>query len=426
MNTPSRKSVLILFSIVLMLTLLLLNSSAGIAVGLAQAGTETPAAPAALTPEAPAFFDIVGKVSSPTLESLPEGLVASLEGYDGMAGEPVLKLEAPVDKEGAFTFEHVELVASRVYIAMVTYKDMVFSSDVIHSADVVAGDPVRAGIVIYETTSDISSLSADRVHVFFDFNTPGKLQVVEMYVISNSNGQIAMAGEGQPLFTLNLPDGASNLRVEDGGRSDLFKAEGTSLSYLGPVYPGTPPTQILFGYDLPYPDKKATVKWTPSLPVLSAIFGVPHDGVELKADLLQDAGVRDMQGSAFQLYSAENLKAGETVDLNISGAPAPGNGGIANPSAANNNLLIGAVAGIGILLILIGVILWMKRRNAASADEPARVTDTDDVQFAPETEEQLLDAIVALDDLKQGGKISPEAYQAQRHELKEKLRQVRR
>jgi hypothetical protein len=78
--------------------------------------------------------------------------------------------------------------------------------------------------------------------------------------------------------------------------------------------------------------------------------------------------------------------------------------------------LIGAGA-LGIALILAGAWIYMRDRNRPD-DESG---DEEDSEFA--TSEEVLDAIVALDDLHRARKISDEAYQKRRAELKAILKE---
>jgi hypothetical protein len=78
--------------------------------------------------------------------------------------------------------------------------------------------------------------------------------------------------------------------------------------------------------------------------------------------------------------------------------------------------LIGAGA-LGVALILAGAWLYLRDRNRAEEEDD--VEDADD-EF--ESSEDVMDAILALDDLHRARKISDEAYHKRRAELKEILK----
>jgi hypothetical protein len=83
-------------------------------------------------------------------------------------------------------------------------------------------------------------------------------------------------------------------------------------------------------------------------------------------------------------------------------------------TTSNRNLLIGAGA-LGIGLILAGGWMYLRDRNR----EEEEVAEEED-EF--ESSEDVIDAIIALDDLHRSKKISDEAYQKRRAELKESLK----
>jgi hypothetical protein len=76
--------------------------------------------------------------------------------------------------------------------------------------------------------------------------------------------------------------------------------------------------------------------------------------------------------------------------------------------------------GIGVFgaaLILAGAWLFIRDRKRKDADE---VDEEESDEF--EDPESLMDAIIALDDLHRAGKLSDEAYQQRRNELKDALK----
>jgi hypothetical protein len=86
-------------------------------------------------------------------------------------------------------------------------------------------------------------------------------------------------------------------------------------------------------------------------------------------------------------------------------------------------LLIGAGA-FGVVLILAGV--WMFLRDRSKLDEEDYEDDEDyeDEEAEFESAEEVMDAIIALDDLNRAKKIPDEAYQLRREELKERLKEL--
>ncbi len=72
---------------------------------------------------------------------------------------------------------------------------------------------------------------------------------------------------------------------------------------------------------------------------------------------------------------------------------------------------------LGFVLILAGVWMYLRDRN-----RPADELDEEEEEDEFDNEEEILDAIIALDDLHRSGKIPDEAYQPRRAELKARLK----
>jgi len=115
------------------------------------------------------------------------------------------------------------------------------------------------------------------------------------------------------------------------------------------------------------------------------------------------------------------IGAGESLKLSVSGTPKESTDTASTsttPAASTNrNLLLGAGA-LGVALILAGG--WMYLRDRKRGDE---TDESDSIEDEFETSEDVIDAIIALDDLHRARKISDEAYQKRRTELKDILKE---
>jgi flagellar biosynthesis/type III secretory pathway M-ring protein FliF/YscJ len=90
------------------------------------------------------------------------------------------------------------------------------------------------------------------------------------------------------------------------------------------------------------------------------------------------------------------------------------------------NIIIG-IGAFGLVLVVAGGWLLWRNRQSADADEDDAIDDDDaeGEEGADEpTQEEIMDAIVALDDQLKSGNISDQAYKERRAELKEKLRRM--
>jgi hypothetical protein len=67
-------------------------------------------------------------------------------------------------------------------------------------------------VVIYETTSDTSTLKTDRLHILLDFPAADKVQVIEMHIITNPTNRTMVSDvDGGAVVKFTLPEGATNL-----------------------------------------------------------------------------------------------------------------------------------------------------------------------------------------------------------------------
>lgn len=370
---------------------------------LAEAAPEAAAAPENLG-------QLSGKIFNGSGGEVPDGLTATLHGFDQDASggfTELVTLETRVQPDGAFSFDDVPITPQRAFIVELEYGQVqYFSSPVRIDGQASLRD---LSITLYETTTDTTALSVDRWHIFLSFDTPGVIQVIELLVISNpENYVIVPANPSEPALSIALPETAANLQFQDGELGDgryLETADG--FGDLAPIKPGVGERQVVFAYDLPY---KRTLEFSrrTDLPVYSALVMVP-EGVRLKSDLLEKGGERDFQGVTVMVYNSPPLPAGASVSMEISGAP----GGNAASLAGQPGALY-AVGALGILLILAGVYMFWRERS-----RPHEAAGDDDLS----DRDSLLDAIIALDDLHQAGKLSDDAYQLRRAELKSRLKE---
>jgi hypothetical protein len=123
-----------------------------------------------------------------------------------------------------------------------------------------------------------------------------------------------------------------------------------------------------------------------------------------------------MQNFKFQTYQLDSIGAGQKVKFTVSGTPKGTTISSSSPQAASKqNLLIGAGV-LGVALILAGGWMYLRDRNRVDDVEE----DGEKDEF--ESSEDVMDAIIALDELHRARKISDEAYQKRRAELKEILK----
>lgn len=357
-----------------------------------------------------------GKVTHNAGKTLPEGLKVTLQGYDQM--EKSWEVTAEI-KNGAFEFKDIELVTDRIYMASVMFQNIEFVSDAVHTADLGGSPVVDLSVTLYDTSTDASVLSASRVHIFFDFTMPGRIQVAELFIISNpTTSAIVPASATQPALTFDLPAGFANLQFQDGELGGRFIQTEKGFGDLLDVQPSTM-HQVLFGYDLPYTNNTASFSIPFSLPVDTVVLMTPADGVTVQSASLVSSGNRQVESNNVNLYTGSGFKKDSSLAVTVSGQPTDG-ATVAENVTSSNGLLIG-LGVFGVALIIAGVFLFRQKQTQKEELEE----EDEEEEESEEDAESILDAILALDDLHQAGQLSDEVYAERRAELKARYKALK-
>ena len=379
---------------------------------------ETPLGPALSTVEATTvaragFGTVSGSVENKTGEAFPSDLKVILRGYDHGADpsqgpQEVFTQETEVDAKGSFAFENIEIPLNRIFIAELTYDGMDLQSGfaIVREGDTSVSLPP---ITLYDKTEDTSQLVIDETRIFFEYGTDS-VQVFEVYTFRNPSDEIIVVSlneKGQIPF-MKPPAGASNIGYEPMQDSEAFQQTANGFAI--------PPSENSYGM-IAYGSVPKAREFEFSqefvLPASTVTVFVP-EGITMESSQSTDLGVQAIQDFNFQIYELGSVGAGETLKLNLAGTPKDSTTASAAESS-NQNLLIGAGA-LGVALILAGA--WMYLRDRSRAEEEAG----EDEENEFENSEDVIDAIIALDDLHRAKKISEEAYQKRRAELKEVLK----
>ncbi len=375
-----------------------------------------------LTVEAPSVtpgvkkVNITGKLTNDYGLSIPEHLTVSLRIFDQM--KETSTLETTADVNGAYSFENIEMPSGRIFIATVDYNDQQFSSQPsMHPGATVDENQTvfDLPIPIYDTTTDKTVVSADRMHVFFDFSSPGIVQVVELYLISNNSPQVLVAATpGQGVLDFTLPAGSANLQFQDSIIGERYLQTETGFADTVPVNPGVATHQVLYAFDLPY-TKKLVLELPVPMKVDLVNVMVPVDGIKLKSEQLTDGGIQDNQGVKFKLFTGSNLSSGSTLKMSLSGNTST------SQASADSKIKINPVLfGAGIFLFaLSGVGLYFYQKQKSPL-----VEQNDSGNSIVEDRESIMDAIIVLDNLYKEGKLKEDIYGIRREELKNKLKSL--
>jgi mono/diheme cytochrome c family protein len=354
---------------------------------------------------------VTGSIVKASGGALPAGLAITLGGFDhgqdNSAPQQSLELTANVQADGSYAFENVEIPEGRFFVTHIEYQGVPYESEI----TVVEKD--ATGIVIppmsiYETTDDLTALKVNQGHLIIQFDE-SRIGVLEFFAISNPGDKtVVFTTDGQTLPFAPMPEGVELLGF------DLQQGEAQFL----PTENGfaVPPSDKLYavvtGFAMPY-DKSAdiTVQLGIAIPALNVIAPA---GVTVKSDQLTSQPA-DPQ-SQNQVFTSGPFDVGDQISFKVSGTPkvesAP------TTSVDNNNGLLIGIGALGLALIGIGVFFFLRDRRQK------RDTAADDLIDEPvsESPDEIMDAIIALDDQYRAGNIAEEAYQQRRAELKAQLK----
>jgi mono/diheme cytochrome c family protein len=386
----------------------------------ASADAETPTEGEQADDTSEAADSLTGPVSGMLVNGsggdIPAGASVTLHGFDHASSasgtpEEVVTETTTTDTDGDFTFEDVNLSEGRIFFVEASYKDIVFQSDLAVSESGV-NELTFPDIMVYESTTDNGGLVVEQLHISFDMAVEGGVQVFELFTIINlSDKAYVFATDGTSLPFMPLPEGAMDVGLE-------LSQDSAPLTVTADGDFAIPPSDefysIIAFFSMPY-DKSLELNQALELPVSSALVIVP-EGIKVKSDQLTDEGIQQtQQGFNVQAYAGEGLSAGTPLELSLSGKVKPA-GSIDN----RQTLLIGAGA-FGVILILAGVWMFLRDRDRIDEDDFEDIEE-EGVEF--ETAEEVMDAIIALDDLHRAKKIPDEAYHLRREELKERLKEL--
>jgi len=342
----------------------------------------------------------------------PPGAVINLHAFDQM--QLVYTSTTTLEEDGSYTFVDLDMPPGRAFLTTVDFGGVIYGSDLAIAEE--GKTSLELPLEIYDSTTDASSLSVDRLHYFLEFVDANTLRVLELYIISNPGDKTVVAAkQGEPVLSFQLPQDATNLQFEDGASTERYIQTPGGFGDTVPVRPGSGNYQVLYSYELPY-KRKLDLSRPMTLPVQAVVILVPEQSIKIKGEGIQDAGTRDIQGIQYHMYNGQALQMGNDLKFTVTGKPAAG--ATALTTSSSTNLLIG-VGVLGLVLVVAGVWIYLRNRPEAEDEEETPVASA-----APESAESIMDAILALDDLYRDGKLPEDAYLQRRTELKRRLEGV--
>ena len=371
-------------------------------------------------PAQPGFGTVTGYVENRTGAEFPSDLKITLRGFDYTADpnatpQEVLNVEGTVDIQGRFSFENVEMPPGRIFLAQLTHTGLKLQSEfaIVEEA---TSTLTLSPIILYETTDDVSGLVMDDARIFFNY-VEDEIRVLTAYSFRNLTDEIVIveSKDGLEIPFIKVPQGAQVLGFQAMEDSQPFTANGNTLAFA----PNEQPYGLIVFSTL-VKNSEVEVSQPFAVPVTNLAVYVT-EGVKADSTELNDHGVQVVNDLNFQMYATGGLNSGDTLTFTLSGAPKDASAVSSEPTT-NKNLLVGAGA-LGIALIIAGAWLYMGDRFRAREDVESAEAGEGEEDDEFETPEDVMDAIIALDDLKNAKKIPYDAYHKRRSELKQRLRE---
>lgn len=352
--------------------------------------------------------DIRNQSEDQTLNGLAQ---VTLNGFDHM--NQVFRESRPLNGGGRVTFREVPFVTGRMFFASISYQGAVYRSDVVELEPEVSS--LDLAVDVYGTTTDQSALSIERMHLIVDIPTGDTAQFAEIFIISNFGEKTVVSAEGEDaVLHFPLPENAQNLEFRSGALGERFiKTEGGFADTLS-IPPGSGVYQLLVFFETPYENGRMKFEQKMNLPVGAVVVLTPSSGVTLRGNTFRDQGIREVQEGAIHVYAGDQLSQGEVLTFSLSGRPSQPS---AEPhlSITRRNTLIG-LSVFGGVLLLAGIWLYVRTQR----EDDGEITR----ERVEANQEEILDAIIALDDLYEAGEIAEDAYRDRRSALKSRLEKM--
>jgi hypothetical protein len=385
--------------------------------GSIPAGMQSPIPSATIiTTSGLSLSDVNGSLTNGSGGSIPNGQKVTLIGFDkDQSGnyQKVIEMEAPVNPDGSYSFKGVDTPLDRAFLIVTSWGGVEYQSDpVVVSASTVK---ITVPITVYEKTVDLNTLALNQVHLIFDLSTLNVVKVTELFIVTNPGKQVVyVPSDGKTIPFINTPADSSNVQFQlSQGSAQLLNATGGFA-----LLPGAEKQYgFIASYSMPY-GKNLKFNQPFSMPVSSLTVFVPQ-GVRLRGEQLTDAGPQTIQSQIYEMYQANNLVSGSSLLLTLSGKPGLSTGF----KLDRQTLVLIGIGVVGVLLIGLGIFLYLRDRKRYKK-EIEIVEAPVEVDALGEDRDNIMDAVIALDDQFKAGELPKEAYEKRAMELKERLKGV--
>ena len=383
-------------------------------------GTAQAEAPSEATaPSQPGTGTVSGVIDNQSGLPLPSDFKVTLRGFehgaDPSAGPvEVVTLEGTVNADGTYSFPNVEIPANRIFIVETVFDGLAAQSEFTVAAE---GDTsvLIPTIVLFGTTTDTSAIVVDEARLFVEYGETD-VAIYGVYSFRNTGEKTIVVNleGGVEIPFLKTPEGALFQSYEGLQDSEPFISTDTGFAM--------PPSENPYGLVLvASAAKKDEIKLSQTFVLPVSIFTVfLPEGTTAEGAGLSDQGLQTIQDFNFQVYTSATIQAGDTIEFTMSGTPDTGTTDTGAETVNPNQTLLIGVGAAGIALILAGVWMYLRERKRDPENDEKETEEQGDAEF--DSAEEVMDAIIAIDDQYRAKKIKDDAYQKRRAELKDILK----
>ena len=340
---------------------------------------------------------------------LEQGLDVHLDGYDQF--ELAYQDIKPLTTDSQLVFDNVPFQTGRIFFASISYAGAVYRSDMFEAGEDTTS--LQMSIQIYETTTSDEFILIERIHVLTDFPSTNLAQIVEIFIVSNLGESTYVAeSPGQATVSFPLPPGAESISFDDGVLGERYIKTDDGFGDTVSIPPGAGVYQTLVYYTLPVQANTFDFSQKVNYPARAVVIMMPEGEGIIEGPNLENMGVQAIPDGSVQVYSISAIPRNEVMQFQISLESEAGVAPADTPVFLPDTVIIG-VGVLGGALFLSGIWLYFRQRR--------RILEEDVTDEKINQREEILDSIIALEDLYHEGDITEKTYLKKRQELKDQL-----
>ena len=237
------------------------------------------------------------------------------------AGDSEAEVASPTsDAQGKFRAEHLAIRRVAAFRAVVTYQEVEYTSQwAILPVEEPTGDLT---VRVYPTTEDTSAISISHHHMMLDVEDE-YLPVTEVIIVVNAGKKTVISRDATSgTYHVSLPEGAKDVRFVNGFDEKTSAAAKGKVVFAGPFHPGQ--KRFTVQYSIPFSEETLLIDRRLDYDAAAMDFIFPDlDSLDTLVSSKDYSTQRRtaMGRRVYQMLSAANRKAGDTLNVEITGLP---------------------------------------------------------------------------------------------------------